>query len=83
MRLQPGQGCNYQGVGASGQQITVLLSVQSDGAICRKGGPIRQLFFTVESLEKCDVGGFERDDAFGSDITVEKNTDGSWTFHDS
>ena len=83
MRLQPGQGCNYQGVGASGQQITVLLSVRNDGAICRKGGPIRQLFFTIESFEKCDVGGFERDDAFRSDITVEKNSDGSWTFHDA
>ena len=83
MRLHPGQACNYQGVGASGQQITVLLSVRNDGAICRKGGPIRQFFFTIESFEKCDVGGFERDDSFRSGITVEKNSDGSWTFHDS
>ena len=83
MRLQLGQGCNYQGVGASGQQITVLLSVQGDGAICREGGPIKVGIFTIESFEKCDVGGFERDDAFRSDITVEKNSDGSWTFHDA
>ena len=87
MKLQVGQGCNYQGIGASEQQITVLLSVRNDGAICREGGPITEEVFgipiTVDNVEKCDLGGFERDDTFGSDITVEKNTDGSWTFHDS
>ena len=83
MKLEVGQGCNYQGVGASEQQITVLLSVQSNGAICRKGGPIIVGIFPFDSFEKCDVEGFERDDAFGTDITVEKNTDGSWTFRDA
>ena len=83
MKLEVGQGCNYQGVGASEQQITVLLSVQSNGAICREGGPIRVLFAIIDNVEKCDVEGFERDDAFGTDITVEKNTDGSWTFRDA
>ena len=77
MKLQVGQGCNYQGVGTSGAQITVLLSVRSDGAICREGGPIG----IISSFEKCDIGGFERDDTFRSDITVEKNSDGSWTVH--
>ena len=89
MKLQVGQGCNYQGVGASEQQITVLLSVQNDGAICREGGPVTvedPIFgipVPLDNVEKCDPGGFERDDTFGSDITVEKNTDGSWTFHES
>ena len=78
MKLQAGQGCNYQGVGTSGAQITVLLSVRNDGAICREGGPIG----IISIFKKCDVGGFERDDTFRSDITVEKNSDGSWTFHD-
>ena len=78
MKLQAGQGCNYQGVGTSGAQITVLLSVRNDGAICREGGPIG----IISIFKKCDIGGFERDDTFRSDITVEKNSDGSWTFHD-
>ena len=85
MRLQPGEGCRYTGGGSP--QANVVLSVQNDGAICREGGPAKQeigsITINVNSLRLCSSGGFERDDAFKSEIVVSANADGSWTFYES
>ena len=37
----------------------------------------------MDSLRLCSSGGFERDDAFQSDIVASDNADGSWTFYES
>ena len=72
MRLQPGEGCRYTGGGSP--QANVVLSVQHDGAICREGGPAKQeigsITLDMDSLRLCVPGGFERDDAFQSDIVA-------------
>ena len=85
MRLQPGEGCRYTDGGSP--QANVVLSVQHDGAICREGGPAKQeiggITLNVDSLRLCVSGGFERDDAFQSDIVASDNADGSWTFYES
>ena len=93
MRLQPGEGCRYTGGGSP--QANVVLSVQHDGAICREGGPVKQEIgagtakvgirgtLNAGSLRLCGSGGFERDDAFQSDIVASANADGSWTFYES
>ena len=85
MRLQPGEGCRYTGGGSP--QANVVLSVQHDGAICREGGPAKQQILgatiNVDSLRICSSGGFERDDAFQSEIVASANADGSWTFYES
>ena len=85
MRLQPGEGCRYTGGGSP--QANVVLSVQNDGAICRKGGPAKQeigsITINVNILCLCSSGGFERDDAFQSEIVASENPDGSWTFYES
>ena len=85
MRLQPGEGCRYTGGGSP--QANVVLSVQHDGAICREGGPAKQEIggstINMDSLRLCVPGGFERDDAFQSDIVASDNADGSWTFYES
>ena len=85
MRLQPGEGCRYTGGGSP--QANVVLSVQHDGAICREGGPAKQEILgatiNVDSLRLCSSGGFERDDAFQSEIVAGANADGSWTFYES
>ena len=85
MRLQPGEGCRYTGGG--NPQANVVLSVQHDGAICREGGPVKRETgvgtINVGSVRLCSSGGFERDDAFQSDIAARANADGSWTFYES
>ena len=85
MRLQPGEGCRYTGGGSP--QANVVLSVQHDGAICREGGPAKQQILgatiNMDSLRLCSSGGFERDDAFQSEIVAGANADGSWTFYES
>ena len=85
MRLQPGEGCRYTGGGSP--QANVVLSVQHDGAICREGGPVKQeiggVTLNVGSLRLCGSGGFERDDAFQSEIVASANADESWTFYES
>ena len=85
MTLQPGEGCRYTGGGSP--PASVVLSVQHDGAICREGGPARQeiggITLNMDSLRLCVSGGFERDDAFQSDIVASENDDGSWTFYES
>ena len=81
MRLQPGEGCRYTGGGSP--QANVVLSVQQDGAICREGGPAKQFGLTIDNLRICASNGFERDDAFQSEIVASANADGSWTFYDS
>ena len=85
MRLQPGEGCRYTGGGSP--QANVVLSVQHDGAICREGGPAKQeigsITLDMDSLRLCSSGGFERDDAFQSEIVAGANADGSWTFYES
>ena len=85
MRLQPGEGCRYTGGGSP--QANVVLSVQHDGAICREGGPVKQeiggVTLNVGSLRLCGSDGFERDDAFQSEIVASANADGSWTFYES
>lgn len=82
MQLRIGEGCRYHGAGHAGRS-DVLLSVRSDGAVCREGGPVRRSFLgfwvTVQNFRICRLNGFERDDTFGSDIAVERNADGSWT----
>ena len=85
MRLQPGEGCRYTGGGSP--QANVVLSVQHDGAICHEGGPAKQeigsITLDMDSVRLCVPGGFERDDAFQSDIVASDNADGSWTFYES
>ena len=85
MRLQPGEACRYTGGGSP--PANVVLSVQHDEAICREGGPVKQEIgggtINVDSLRLCSSGGFERDDAFQSDIAASANADGSWTFYES
>ena len=85
MRLQPGEGCRYTGGGSP--QANVVLSVQHDGAICREGGPAKQQILgatiNMDHLRLCSSGGFERDDAFQSEIVASANADGSWTFYES
>ena len=85
MQLQPGEGCRYTGGGSP--RANVVLSVQHDGAICREGGPAKQeigsITLNVDSLRLCSSGGFERDDAFQSEIVATANADGSWTFYES
>ena len=85
MRLQPGEGCRYTGGGTP--PASVVLSVAHDGAICREGGPAKQEFggitINMDSLRICFSGGFERDDAFQSEIVANANADGSWTFYES
>ena len=85
MRLQPGEGCRYTGGGSP--QANVVLSVQHDGAICREGGPAKQQILgatiNMDHLRLCSSGGFERDDAFQSEIVAGANADGSWTFYES
>ena len=81
MRLQPGEGCRYTGGGSP--QANVVLSVQQDGAICREGGPAKQFGLTIDNLRICASNGFERDDAFQSDIVASANADGRWTFYES
>ena len=81
MRLQPGEGCRYTGGGSP--QANVVLSVQQDGAICREGGPAKQFGLTIDNLRICASNGFERDDAFQSEIVASANADGSWTFYES
>ena len=81
MRLQPGEGCRY--IGGGSPQANVVLSVQQDGAICREGGPAKQFGFTIDNLRICASNGFERDDAFQSEIVASANADGSWTFYES
>ncbi len=80
MKLDPGDGCRYTGGGSL--RAKVVLSVLQDGSICREGGPAKQFGFTINNLRLC-TNGFERDEAFGSDIAVRKNPDGSWTFYGS
>ena len=79
IKLQPGEGCHYTGGGIS--RADVILSAQHDGTICREGGPAKQFGLTVDNLRLC-TNGFERDDAFESDITVRENPGGSWTVND-
>ena len=74
MLLQAGQGCHYQGISTE----DVVLSVDDSGAICREG-PTAVGGFTVDNFRKCDSNGFERDDAFGSDIMVRKSSGSAWT----
>ena len=85
MRLQPGEGCRYTGGGSP--SANVVLSVQHDGAICREGGPAKQeiggITINMDNLRLCVSGGFERDDAFQSEIVASANADGSWTFYES
>ena len=85
MRLQPGEGCRYTGGGSP--KAEVVLSVQHDGAICREGGPARQVIggitLNVDHLRLCRSDGFDIDDAFQSEIVVSANADGSWTFYES
>ncbi len=85
MRLQHGEGCRY--TGGDSPQANVVLSVQHDGTICREGGPAKQevggVTINVDSLRLCVSGGFERDDAFQSEIAASANADGSWTFYES
>ena len=81
MRLQPGEGCRYMGGGNS--QAEVVLSVQHDGAICREGGPAEQFGLTMDNLRICLGDGFERDDAFQSEVVASASADGSWTFYES
>ena len=85
MRLQLGEGCRYTGGGSP--PANVVLSVQHNGAICREGGPVKQgsgsITINMDSLRLCGSGGFERDDAFQSEIVVSANADGSWTFYES
>ena len=80
MRLGPGQGCLYTGGGSP--RAKVVLSVQHDGAICREGGPAQQFGITTANLRLC-TNGFDRDEAFGSDIAAKENSDGSWSFYES
>ncbi len=80
MSLQSGEGCRYTGGGEF--EPDVVLWVRPDGQICRVGGPVEQAGVTFDTLQLCSSG-FERDDAFESDIIARENADGSWTFHES
>ncbi len=80
MSLQSGEGCRYTGGGEF--EPDVVLWVRPDGQICRVGGPVEQAGVTFDTLQLCS-NGFERDDAFESDIVARENADGSWTFHES
>ena len=80
MRLESGKGCRYEGGGSL--RAKVVLSALHDGSICREGGPAKQFGITIDNLRLC-TNGFERDEAFGSDIAIRKNPDGSWTFYES
>ena len=80
MVLHAGEGCRYQGTATAGAtRPNVVLSVDDGGAICREGGPVKIFFVTVDSFRKCDSNGFERDDTFGSNITVQRTAGQSWT----
>ena len=85
MTLQPSPGCSYTGGGTP--RASVVLSVTHDGAICREGGPARQVIggatLDMENLRLCNSGGFEVDDAFQSEVVASANDDGSWTFYES
>ena len=85
MTLQPGEGCSYTGGGTP--RANVVLSVAHDGAICREGGPAKQVMagitLDVNNLRLCRSDGFEVDDAFQSEIVAGANADGSWTFYES
>lgn len=85
MRLQPGEGCSYTSGGTL--RANVVLSVTQDGAICREGGPAKQVVgdvtLNIDHLRLCSTDGFEVDDAFESDILAKANADGTWTFYQS
>ena len=85
MTLQSGEGCTYAGGGTP--RANVVLSVTRDGAICREGGPAKQVVggitLNVDNLRLCHSDGFEVDDAFQSEIVATANADGSWTFYES
>ena len=85
MTLQPGEGCSYTGGGTP--RASVVLSVTHDGAICREGGPAKQVVggitLNVDNLRLCYSDGFEVDDAFQSEIVATANAEGSWTFYES
>ena len=85
MTLQPGEGCTYTGGGTP--PATVVLSVTLDGSICREGSRPKlesgNISINIGNLRLCGTAGFERDDAFQSDIVVNSNADGSWTYYKS
>jgi len=75
MTLSRGDSCSYTGGSHKGSP-KVTFYVNDDGDPCRRGGPIRSSWLTVGELKMCTY--FEVDEAFGSDLTISRSSDG-WT----
>ena len=82
MTLKPGESCSY----VAGE-ANVVFSVRQDGTACREGGPVKgvqEIFgvrvnVNIENQNICRNNDIERDDAFNSNLSADKNADGSWT----
>ena len=74
--MQPGEGCSYEG--EEGRPADLVISVGTDGSICREKGSVMMSGFMVSVNHVC-AEEYEVIDVLEAEISFEPNGDGSWT----
>ena len=75
--MQPGEGCSYEG--EEGRPADIVFSVGADGSICREKGTVMMSGFMVGVNHVC-AEEYAVIDVLETEISIEPNGDGSWTF---